>query len=137
MLAPLPFAQPALPAALDAAALGRLQELDPTGERGVVRLILSTFEAALRKAIGELAVQRGDADPRIVFGLAHSLKSSSASVGAMGLSAACAQIEATLRPSAGGAPATARSGSTLDHLIARIEAEADMALRMVQTALSG
>ncbi|MEO5735096.1 MAG: Hpt domain-containing protein [Rubrivivax sp.] len=125
------------PLALDAAALGRLRELDPSGKRGVVRLILSAYETSLRRARTELSAQVGDADPKILFLIAHTLKSSSASVGALDLSAVCAEIEAALQPPRGGAPESSRAGAALDGQIARLDAEADAALGLVRTMLDG
>ncbi len=121
---------------LDPGALGRLEDLDPSGERGVVLLILRTFETSLTKMMGELAAQTGAADPKIVFGLAHTLKSSAASVGAQALSAACADVEAALRPPQGGAPDSSAVGSTLDPQIARLQAEAGIAMRLLQATLA-
>ncbi len=122
--------------ALDAGAIARLRELDPSGERGVVKLILATYETALVKARAELGAQIGDADPKTVFVIAHTLKSSSASVGALDLSGICAEIEAQLRPARGGAPEPTHAGAALDGQIARLTAEADAALVLVRTMLA-
>lgn len=85
------------PATLDESALARLRELDPDGRHGVVQRVLTAFETSLTRALGQLQEQQAAADAKTVAMLAHTLKSSSASVGALGLAAACAQVESRLR----------------------------------------
>lgn len=93
---------PAAPAAvLDAQALERLRELDPDGRHGVVKRVLQTFVVSLDKQLGLAAEARDRGDPVAVGNIAHMLKSSSASVGALDFSARCAAIEKTIR---GGGP---------------------------------
>ena len=88
---------PEAPAAgLDEAALGRLRELDPDGRHGVV---------------GRMA---------------HTLKSSSASVGALALAAACAEVEARIRTGAEGELSTD---------VERLLAEGQAALASVEAML--
>ncbi len=82
---------------LDETALGRLRELDPDGRHGVLLRVLTAFETSLTRALGQLQEPQTGSDAKLVAGLAHTLKSSSASVGALALSAACAQVEARLR----------------------------------------
>ena len=98
-----PPAAPAAAAALDAGAIVRLRELDPDGRHAVVARVLSTFDTSLRRILAQLEAQRGTADAAVVAAIAHTLKSSSASVGALGLAAACADIEARLRAGDAGA----------------------------------
>jgi HPt (histidine-containing phosphotransfer) domain-containing protein len=83
--------------ALDAAALARLRELDPDGRHGVVQRVLTAFETSLTRMQGQLAAERGTPDPEVVKSVAHTLKSSSASVGALSLAQACAALERGLR----------------------------------------
>lgn len=85
------------PTTLDETALARLRELDPDGRHGVVQRVLTAFETSLTRALGQLQDQQAAADAKTVATLAHTLKSSSASVGALGLAAACAQVESRLR----------------------------------------
>ena len=85
------------PISLDETALARLRELDPDGRHGVLPRVLTTFEASLARMLDQLQEQQVAADAKAVAALAHTLKSSSASVGALALSAACAQVEARLR----------------------------------------
>lgn len=82
---------------LDAAALSRLRELDPDGRAGVMQRVMRTFDTSLTQTLGALALagQRGDAIE--LRHLAHTLKSSSASVGALELSQACARLEVLAR----------------------------------------
>lgn len=88
---------------LDAQALARLRELDPDGRLGVVQRVLTAFENSVQRMLVQLQAQRAlldaqtPADPQLVSSLAHTLKSSSASVGALSLSRACADVEARLR----------------------------------------
>jgi HPt (histidine-containing phosphotransfer) domain-containing protein len=82
---------------LDESALDRLRELDPDGRHGVLQRVLTAFETSLARTLGLLEGQRPGGDAKTVAALAHTLKSSSASVGALGLSAACAQVETRLR----------------------------------------
>ncbi len=85
------------PEPLDAQALQRLHELDPDGRQGVVQRVLTAFDNSLARMITQLQAQADAADADVVAGIAHTLKSSSASVGALPLSRACAEIEARLR----------------------------------------
>ncbi|MBL8341451.1 MAG: Hpt domain-containing protein [Rubrivivax sp.] len=84
------------PAQLDAAALARLQALDPEGRHGVVRRVLATYEGALTRQLDQLRAER-DTPTAALANLAHTLKSSSASVGALALADACAALEQRLR----------------------------------------
>ena len=82
---------------LDERALARLHELDPDGRLGVVRRVMVAFETSLLRMTASLIEQQVRGDRRAVAAVAHTLKSSSASVGALALSAACAHTESRLR----------------------------------------
>lgn len=82
---------------LDESALARLRELDPDGRHGVLQRVLTAFETSLARALGQLQEQQAAADAKTVAALAHTLKSSSASVGALTLAAVCAEVESRLR----------------------------------------
>ncbi len=84
-------------ATLDAGALARLRELDPDGRHGVLNRVLAAFETSLARMLVQLRAELDTGDPGVVAGVAHTLKSSSASVGALALSAACADVERRLR----------------------------------------
>lgn len=90
------------PVTLDATALARLRELDPDGRHGVVARVLEAFETSLGRLLGQLRAELNAGDPAVVAGIAHTLKSSSASVGALALSARCTEIERRLREKADG-----------------------------------
>lgn len=84
-------------ALLDAAAVDRLRELDPQGSQGLVPRVMRAYEAALVRHIEELAGARDAVAWDRVSRIAHTLKSSSASVGALGLSRRCGEVESVLR----------------------------------------
>ena len=90
--APLPDA-----ARFDPVALERLRELDPDGRHGVLQRVLTAFESSLARMVVQLSAARASGDARVVASIAHTLKSSSASVGAMVLSQACGDVERRLR----------------------------------------
>jgi HPt (histidine-containing phosphotransfer) domain-containing protein len=87
----------ASPAALDEGALGRLRELDPDGRHGVLLRVLGAFETSLMRMLVQLAAERENGDAGVVSTVAHTLKSSSASVGALDLSTVCADVERRIR----------------------------------------
>jgi HPt (histidine-containing phosphotransfer) domain-containing protein len=84
---------------LDAQALARLQELDPQGHAGLVPRVLATYSLSLERLLGQFGAARAAGDRDGMRHAAHTLKSSSASVGALELSALCAQVETGLRES--------------------------------------
>jgi HPt (histidine-containing phosphotransfer) domain-containing protein len=86
-----------IPVGLDEVALGRLRELDPDGRHGVLQRVFSAFETSLMRMLVQLNAERESGDAGVVSSVAHTLKSSSASVGALQLSAACARVERRLR----------------------------------------
>jgi HPt (histidine-containing phosphotransfer) domain-containing protein len=87
----------ALLAQLDAASVQRLRDLDPDGRNGLVARILDTFVDSLSRHAGEFAQARAAGDRDGLRRVAHTLKSSSASVGALDLSRACADVERLVR----------------------------------------
>ncbi len=84
-------------AVLDAAALGRLRELDPSGKAGLLSRVLDTYAQSLERLLLQLRAARAASDAAAIRHVAHTLKSSSASVGALDLSSLCADVEARLR----------------------------------------
>jgi HPt (histidine-containing phosphotransfer) domain-containing protein len=97
--APVPGGDPfaALTAVLDAAALARLRELDPNGESGLLPRVLKAFDSSLDRLLAQLSEARSSNDMTAIRHIAHTLKSSSASVGALELSRICADIEQRAR----------------------------------------
>jgi hypothetical protein len=85
------------PVTLDTAALARLRELDPEGRHGVVARVLAAFEASLTRTLEQLAAERDGGQAKVVGVVAHTLKSSAASVGALRLASACAEVERRVR----------------------------------------
>ena len=114
------------PAALDAAALARLRELDPDGRQGLLARVLAAYESSLRGMVDQLHAALDAGDAGAVAGLAHKLKSSSASVGALALAASCADVERRLR---GGVPGDLAAD------VARLLADGEAALRAVGAML--
>jgi HPt (histidine-containing phosphotransfer) domain-containing protein len=82
---------------LDAQALARLHELDPDGRNGVVERVLRAFESSLLRQMVQLGEARDAGDTAALGHLAHTLKSSSGSIGALALSTCCAQLERAVR----------------------------------------
>lgn len=87
----------AQPLTLDPAALGRLAELDPKGENRLLERVLRAFQSSVARLRPQLDAARRSGDRAAIKLVAHTLKSSSASIGAMQLSQWCAQVEATVR----------------------------------------
>lgn len=94
---PTPPLDPENSAVLDEGSLAQLRQLDPTGTGGFVQRVLGTYARSLaqHEADARAAVEACDWP---AFGkIAHTLKSASASVGALAFSALCAEIEGGIR----------------------------------------
>lgn len=111
---------------LDAAALARLAELDPHGSAGLVQRVLSTYANALERSRQELMLVRQPLQHEPLRHLAHTLKSSSASVGALALSALCAQVEHSVR---------SQEAGDIAKLLDAMQAEMQRVAGAVQTML--
>ncbi len=85
------------PPLLDAEALARLRALDPGGRMGVLHRVMSTYVASIDRSLAQLQAAADGDDAEAVSRLAHTLKSSSASIGAMAMSRACSEVERRLR----------------------------------------
>lgn len=112
---------------LDEGALARLKELDPEGRHGVVTRVLSTYEASLLRQIEQMRAELEAPRGEVLGSLAHTLKSSSASVGALALSRACEAFEHRVR----------QGGTAQTHDVAQLIALAEAALAAVRTILRG
>jgi PAS domain S-box-containing protein len=103
----------------DAEALRRLKELDPRGDNRLLERVAKAFE----NSVGRLLPQMDEAfkmnDSAAIMHVAHTLKSSSASIGALKLSHMCAEIEAMIRR---------QTGEDLSSRIREIPLEADRVL---------
>ncbi|KNZ31953.1 MAG: hypothetical protein AD742_14305 [Methylibium sp. NZG] len=78
---------------LDAAALASLRALDPTGRNRLIERVLAAFKASTGRLIPQLIEAHRSGDVSGVRHVAHTLKSSAASVGGMKLSGICADLE--------------------------------------------
>ena len=116
---------------LDTEALERLRALDPSGANGLLDRVLATFRGSLLRLIPQMRDGRHVGDASAVRHVAHTLKSSSASVGALRLSQLCAEVEQALRQDGGGlASLDARLDELLDEaerLLAVLPAEGQRA----------
>ncbi|MBL8345902.1 MAG: Hpt domain-containing protein [Rubrivivax sp.] len=112
---------------LDEGALARLRELDPEGQHGVVARVLAAYESSLVRQLDLMRAELAAPQAHVLGGLAHTLKSSSASVGALALARACEAFEQRVRQGA-----TAQT-----HDVAELIALAEAALVAVRTILRG
>lgn len=92
-----PSARASAPPVLDAACMAEIHALDPDGRAQLVKRVLLTYQTSLHKLAGQMDEARQAAAWDQVGRVAHTLKSSSASVGALALSALCADIERLVR----------------------------------------
>jgi HPt (histidine-containing phosphotransfer) domain-containing protein len=83
---------------LEPMALERLRALDPNGENQLLTRVAQAFSSSVQRLMPQLnlALAQGP-DTTTIHHIAHTLKSSSASLGAMRLSGLCAKIELDLR----------------------------------------
>ncbi len=86
---------------LDPGALARLAELDPSGENRLIERVLQAFQTSSARHRLQAAAARANGDRAGLRLVAHTLKSASASIGALQLSQVCARIEASIRADAG------------------------------------
>ncbi len=85
---------------LDADALQRLRDLDPKGKNRLLERVLGAFETSAARLSKQLGEARQGSNMDGVRLVAHTLKSSSASIGALDLSRLCAEIETQIRTGA-------------------------------------
>ncbi len=91
-------ATPLAPApAIDRATFAQLEQLDPHGKHDAVRRVLLAYERSLSKSMVEMQAAREQHDMNAIGRLSHTLRSSSASVGALIFSDLCKQIELRVR----------------------------------------
>ncbi len=128
MMSGEPLSLHAPPSGLDREALARLGELDPKGENKLLERVLRAFQTSAARLMPQLEAARLSGDRATVRLVAHTLKSSSASIGALALSQLCAQIEALIR---------AESAVELDPLLQTLRSTLDAALGAIQRLLDG
>lgn len=114
------------PDVFDPQAVQRLRELDPKGDNQLLDRLFRTFEASLQRLIPQMVEAHEVQDLATIRLTAHTLKSSCASVGALKLSAQCAEIETVIR---GG------SGEPLDDRMAAVREESDRVLASLKAYL--
>jgi HPt (histidine-containing phosphotransfer) domain-containing protein len=86
-----------MPEVLDPQTLAKLSQLDPTGQSRLVQRVLNTYRQSLARLRLQIANGIDQTDlPAVRIG-AHTLKSSSASIGALQLSTLCAAVEQSIR----------------------------------------
>jgi HPt (histidine-containing phosphotransfer) domain-containing protein len=117
-------ADPARPT-LDATALTKLRELDPSGKAGVVKRVVGAYERSLVQFVSQLRHQLDRPDAGEVARIAHTLKSSSTSVGALSLARLCQALEQRLR----------EGGAAQTHDVQRLIDEAEAALAAARAIL--
>ncbi len=113
---------------LDDAALQRLRDLDPSGSNQLLPRVINAFIKSLDKLLPDLQRAReAGMDLAAIRHVAHTLKSSSASLGALQLSTLCAEIESM-----------ARNGQTegLDKLIDAMHDEAGLVRHALEALLT-
>ena len=89
--------QPVCAPVLDAEALDRLRELDPSGKSRLLERVLRAFHASASRLAQQFDDARRAGDMQGIRHVVHTLKSSSASIGALALARLCAEIESSIR----------------------------------------
>ncbi|MCO5123131.1 MAG: Hpt domain-containing protein [Rhizobacter sp.] len=82
---------------LDPEALARLRELDPEGQSKLLSRVAGAFGTSVARLLPQLKTALEARDMAAIRHVAHTLKSSSASIGAVKLSRLCADIESMSR----------------------------------------
>ena len=103
----------------DAEALRRLRELDPRGDNRLFERVGKAFETSVGRLLPQLEDAFNVNDTAAIVHVAHTLKSSSASIGALKLSQLCAEIETMIRR---------QTGEDLSDRIREIPAETERVL---------
>lgn len=104
---------------LDEEALLRLVELDPAGKNRLLARVLDAFEGSIARLMPQLEAARTCADMPGIHHVAHTLKSSSASIGATCLAGLCAEVEALARDACRGS-LDERVSAPIDALIGEV-----------------
>ena len=117
---------------LDAETLARLALLDPSGESRLLERVLKAYQASAARLVPQLVAAQLSGDRNAIRLVAHTLKSSSASIGALALSQRCAQVEAAT----GEAAARDASPATLDADIAALRQALASTLQVIERLLA-
>jgi len=118
-----PASAPDATPVLDTVALQRLRDLDPSGDSKLLERVFKAFETSLARLMPQLQESRQISDRHGIRHVAHTLKSSSASIGALGLSQRCAEIETLIR---------LESADSLDSRIDAMSAEVEIVLKAIR-----
>jgi HPt (histidine-containing phosphotransfer) domain-containing protein len=84
-------------AVLDTESLNRLRDLDPNGENKLMERVVTAFENSITRLMPQLAEAVASNQLAGIRHVAHTLKSASASIGALKLSKICADVESKAR----------------------------------------
>jgi HPt (histidine-containing phosphotransfer) domain-containing protein len=112
-------------AVLDEQALSRLRELDPSGSGRLLERVFSAFETSATRLMPQMAQARTDGNLDGVRFVAHTLKSSSASIGATRLWRCCERAELMAKQG--------ESGATLDEQLDMLTGELDCVLAYLRS----
>jgi len=110
---------------LDELALSRVRELDPAGRDQLLLRLLGVFAKSIDRMLIQVEEARCADDAKGVHVVAHTLKSSSAAVGAMALSRQCAAVALLARESR-----LDEAGDGLQRMIVEALAARDAARRL-------
>ncbi len=113
---------------LDAGALERLRELDPHGENRLMERVVSAFESSIGRLMPQLQDALRANELSGVRHVAHTLKSSSASIGALKLSKMCSEVETRARQ---------EEADGMDERIAQLQAEVDVVRVALKRVVGG
>lgn len=102
-------------AVLDAAALGVLTGLDPSGANRLLLRVMGTYRESQARLLAQLVRAHSDSDTVAAHLAVHTLKSSSSNIGALALAELCGAAEKAMREG---------RENELPELIDRLRAEA-------------
>jgi HPt (histidine-containing phosphotransfer) domain-containing protein len=85
------------PGVLDTQALDRLRALDPLGTSKLLSRVIQAFDTSVARLLPQLIEALPTLEPQAIRHVSHTLKSSSATIGANKLSKLCAQVESMVR----------------------------------------
>ena len=119
---------PSTPSPLNAEPIETLKTLDPNGDRHLVQRTIEKFLSYSDELMAQLAKAFDTSDRAEISRIAHSLKSSSANLGAIELSRQCADIEKLT--------ASAEMPLGLDQKLAALRVEHQLAKRALQAIAS-
>ncbi|MDE2432963.1 MAG: response regulator [Burkholderiales bacterium] len=88
-------------AIFDSESLRRLRELDPKGANKLLERVAKAFENSVGRLLPQLEESIKAQDNPGILHVVHTLKSSSASIGALKLSHQCAEVESMIRRQSG------------------------------------